>query len=41
MTEKRQTIRVTPEVHRIAKMAAASECIGLQIWIENLILKAI
>jgi len=36
---KTQTIRVSAESHRVAKSAAASNGIGLQIWIEKLIEK--
>jgi predicted HicB family RNase H-like nuclease len=37
--EKTQTIRVNPEVHRLAKSAAAKSGLGLQVWIENLVKK--
>lgn len=39
MTEKTQTIRISPKIHALAKSAAAKEEIFLQVWIENLVLK--
>lgn len=35
--QKTQTVRISPEIHRIAKKAAIDLGIGLQTYIENLI----
>lgn len=40
MKEKKSSIiRVKPEIHRIAKMAACEKLLTLQTWIEQLIQK--
>lgn len=36
---KSQTIRVCPEVHRMAKSAAINKLVTLQTWVEDLIRK--
>ncbi len=41
MTEKTQTIRISPHIHALAKSAAAKDQIYLQIWVEKLIMKEI
>lgn len=38
---KTQTIRIIPEIHRLAKTAAAEKGMYLQSWIEQLILKEV
>lgn len=37
--QKTQTIRISRQIHALAKSAAAKEETYLQIWIETLILK--
>jgi len=40
MDEKKHSIiRVKPEIHHIAKIAACEKLVSLQHWIEQLILK--
>ncbi len=40
MTEKKSSIiRVKPEIHHIAKMAACEKLLTLQVWVEQLIEK--
>jgi len=39
-SNKTQTVRITPEIHYIAKEAAWSARVSLQKYIEDLILKA-
>jgi len=39
-TNKTQTVRITPEIHYIAKEAAWKARVSLQKYIEDLIIKA-
>lgn len=39
-TNKTQTVRITPEIHYIAKEAAWKARVSLQKYIEHLIIKA-
>lgn len=36
---KTQTIRISPEIHKLAKKSAIDAGVGLQVWIENIITK--
>ncbi len=40
-TQKTQTVRISPKIHAMAKIAAAQDMTYLQLWIEKLILKEI
>lgn len=41
MTEPRQSIRISPHIHKMAKIEAAKDGKGLQEWVERLIADAV